>query len=109
MSVTAKKPAKTSNAVTSLSSRRVIQLDASQYALYQSGQIEIQSPSGEQLALLGTEIDRIQGQVECEKLRNQLALIESLMVNTHGFVELHETAVVGLAEAISQAQTFMRT
>lgn len=108
MSAIANKSAKKSNPVTSLSARRVIKLDASQYALYQSGQIEIQSPSGEQLALLGTEIDRIQGQIECEKLRNQFALIESLMINSNGFIELHETAVAGLAEAIGQAQTFMR-
>ena len=40
-------------------SRRIITLDPSQYALYQSGSIELHAPDGEVLDTVGTYIDKV--------------------------------------------------
>jgi hypothetical protein len=81
-------------------SRRIVTLDPSQYALYQSGQIDICAPDG-------TRLESIGHFPACEqrtRFVDQLSLVEALVVNCSGQLELSDRAIASLAEMLNQSQ-----
>jgi hypothetical protein len=100
MKNTAKKSAQLSPQHT----RRVIQLDQSQYALYQSGHIEIHAPDDSLLETVGERIAAAEAEVHRSKLHDQLSLVSALVINTNGHLELTDHAAAGLADLLFEAQ-----
>jgi hypothetical protein len=101
---TAKKSAKKVSDIPLQKSRRVIQLDQSQYALYQSGQLDIYAPDSTPLKSIGARLDADELEVERYKLHDQISLVESLVVTSNGQLELSERAIAGLAQMLSDAK-----
>lgn len=85
-------------------SRRVIQLDASQYHLYRHGRLDILSPTGELLDYVGDHKKLIEAQENSEKLYNQLSLVEDIMVSSTGELQLSQRAIEGLASLLAQSR-----
>jgi hypothetical protein len=92
---------------TTTKARRIVTLDESQYQLYQRGQIEIQAPNGEFLKAIGTTMDQAETEVDLYRLQDQLHLVEALLFNTQGQLELNERAVAGLVQVLSDARGFL--
>lgn len=88
-------------------SRRVIQLDQSQFALYQSGSIEIHAPDGSLLETVGERIAAAEAEVHRSKLHDQLSLVGALVINTNGHLELTDHAAAGLADLLFQSQQLL--
>lgn len=105
MSNAAKQPRKT---VTAINANSAIQLTAAQYKLYNKGEIELLAPNGELITCVGVALDRQQAEIETERLRGQLELLATLVLNTNGYLELNPEACMGLAETLSQAQQLIR-
>lgn len=84
--------------------RRVIQLDASQMAIYKTGTIEILNPDGEQIDCIGKTTKQLNDDQIIEDTANNLRLIEDLLLCSSGEVQLSERAIVGLANSLSQVQ-----
>lgn len=81
-------------------SRRIVTLDPSQYALYQSGQLDICAPDG-------TRLESIGHFPACEqrtRFVDQLSLVEALVVNCSGQLELSDRAIASLADMLNQSQ-----
>lgn len=97
---TAKKSAKSVANIPLQKSRRVIQLDQSQYALYLSGQIDIYSPDGLRLNSVG----HLPAQEHRTRFVDQLSLVEALVVNCNGQLELSDRAIASLAEMLNESQ-----
>jgi len=85
-------------------SRRVIQLDQSQYALYMSGQLDIYSPDAMRL----TSIGHVPEQDNRACFAGQLSLVETLVVTSTGELQLSETALAGLADMLNRAQNYLK-
>lgn len=81
-------------------SRRVIQLDHSQYALYLEGKIDIYSPD----AMLLDSIGHFPAQEHRTRFVDQLSLVEALVVNCNGQLELSDRAIASLAEMLNESQ-----
>lgn len=96
MNKSAKKPAD----IPLQKSRRVIQLDQSQYALYLSGQIDIYSPDAIRLESIG----HFPAQERRTSFVDQLSLVEALVVNCNGQLELSDRAIASLADLLNQSQ-----
>lgn len=88
--------------------RRVIVLDPSQYALYQSGDIELHSPSGELLNTVGVHLHKAEAEVAQYRLRGELALIASLMAQAKDFVEMDKQAVGAMLDVLWRAEELLR-
>jgi len=89
-------------------SRRIVTLDPSQYALYQSGTIELRAPDGEVLETLGTYMHRAESQVAQERARLEIELLVALLGNTGDFLELNKNAVSGLQDILHRAGELLR-
>lgn len=92
---------------TAKKSRRVITLDPAQYAVYQKGHLDIVSPEGDLLTGIGVAIDRRVVELTREEGTNILYLLEGLVVNAHGGLELSERAVAGLADMLQRANKLL--
>jgi hypothetical protein len=88
-------------------SRRIVTLDPSQYALYQSGTIELRAPDGEVLETLGTYMHKAEAEVARERLQMELQLLVSLLGAANGFVELDKHAVAGMQDVLHRASEFI--
>ncbi|UUA73098.1 hypothetical protein [Cellvibrio sp. QJXJ] len=97
---TAKKSAKSVSDIPLQKSRRVIQLDQSQYALYLSGQLDIYSPDAMRLESIG----HFPQSENRTRFVDQLSLVEALVVNCNGQLELSERAIASLADLLNQSQ-----
>ncbi|WP_331352553.1 hypothetical protein [Cellvibrio sp. UBA7671] len=95
---------KTSPATPETKLRRVIKLDASQFAIYTTGTIDILNPDGEPIDCIGNTVTLLNSNEAREKLANNLRLIEELLLNSHDGIQLSEHAVAGLAETLSRAE-----
>jgi hypothetical protein len=80
--------------------RRVIQLDQSQFALYQSGQIDIYAPDGTRLESIG----HFPAEENRTRFVDQLSLVEALVVNCNGQLELSDRAIASLADLLNKSQ-----
>lgn len=87
--------------------RRIIVLDPSQYALYQSGTIELRAPDGEVLESLGHYMRKAETEVAKERVRLELHLLVSLLGCANGFVELDKTAIAGMQDVLHRANEFL--
>ena len=96
MNKSAKKPAD----IPLQKSRRVIQLDQSQYALYLSGQLDIYSPD----AMLLESVGHFPDQEHRTRFVDQLSLVEALVVNCNGQLELTDRAIASLADMLNESQ-----
>jgi hypothetical protein len=85
-------------------SRRVIQLDQSQYQLYLNGKIEIYSPDALLLETIGASVNEWKASEERTRLVDHLSLVECLVVNTNGQLELTDRATAALADLLRSAQ-----
>lgn len=85
-------------------SRRVIQLDHSQYELFLKGQIQIYSPDALLLATIGVPVTERKEAEQRTQLVDRLSLVECLVVNTNGQLELTDRATAALAELLRDAQ-----
>lgn len=83
--------------------RRVIQLDQSQYQLYLKGQLDIYSPDALLLESIGEPLNKTEAEVDQYRLRDQLSLVEALVVTSSGQLELSERALAGLADMLYRA------
>jgi hypothetical protein len=88
-------------------SRRIVTLDPSQFALYQTGNIELHSPTGELLDTVGTLAARDEAEVSLTRLQDQLHLVECLLCNGSYPLELSERAGAGLVDLLHQANEFL--
>ncbi len=95
------------NSIAHIKPRRIVKLSPSQFAMYQRGEIEIHSPSGELLSTIGEPLNRVIADIECTRLTDQLSLVESLMLNANGELQLSEHAIAGLADLLGQAKGFI--
>lgn len=84
--------------------RREIKLDASQFAIYKTGTIDILNPDGEPIDCIGNTVIELNTTDEREDFSNQLRLVEELLLCSRGGVELSEHAIAGLAITISKMQ-----
>jgi hypothetical protein len=101
------KPARKTASLPLQKSRRVIQLDQSQFALYRTGRLDILSPTGELLDYVGDHKKLIAAQENNEKLYNQLSLVEDIMVSSTGELHLSPRAIEGLASLMAQSREFI--
>lgn len=85
-------------------SRRVIQLDQSQYQLYLNGQIQIYSPDAMLLDTIGEQVKSRQEDEDRTRLTDQLSLLECLVVTSTGELQLTDRALAGLSDLLRQAQ-----
>lgn len=81
-------------------SRRIVTLDPSQYALYQSGQLDICAPDGTRLESIGY----FPACDQRTRFVDQLSLVEALVVNCRGELELSDRAIASLADMLHQSQ-----
>lgn len=81
-------------------SRRIVTLDPSQYALYQSGQLDICAPDGTRLESIG----HLPAVNQRTRFVDQLSLVEALVVNCNGSLELSDRAIASLADMLNQSQ-----
>lgn len=70
--------------------RRIVVLDPSQFALYQTGNIEIQSPNGEPLEVFGTDMSRCEAELSLSRLQDQMHLVDCLLRGAQYPLELTE-------------------
>jgi hypothetical protein len=95
-----KKSSKSVSNIPLQKNRRVIQLDQSQYALYLSGQIDIYSPDAIRLESIG-HFPQAENRT---RVVDQLSLVEALVVNCNGQLELSDRAIASLADLLNQSQ-----
>lgn len=95
---------KTSPATPETKLRREIKLDASQFAIYKTGTIDILNPDGEPIDCIGTRTNDLNHAEKRENFANQLRLIEELLLSSTDGIQLSEYAVAGLANTLSQAE-----
>ncbi len=88
--------------------RRIVTLDPSQFALYQSSDIEIHSPDGELLNTIGDYHHRAELEVAQYRLRSELSLVASLLAQTKEFVELDKHAISGMQDLLWRAEEMLR-
>lgn len=93
---------------TSTKARRILVLDPSQFALYQTGDIDVQSPSGEHLNTIGHWQNKAEVEVSLYRLQDQMHLVECLLRNGKYPLELSERAGAGLVEMLDRAQEFLQ-
>ncbi len=84
--------------------RREIRLDASQFAIYKTGTIDILNPDGEPIDCIGNTVTLLNSNEAREKFTNNLCLIQELLLSSIDGIQLSEHAVAGLAETLSQAE-----
>lgn len=95
---------KNSAVVPSEKIRRVIKLDASQMAIYNTGSIDILNPEGEPIDCIGNIVTQLNSNDSREQLANSLCLIEELLLSSTDGIQLSEHAVAGLADTLSRAE-----
>lgn len=79
-------------------SRCIVTLDPFQQAHYENHRVEIHSPEGIHLETISQELQR-ENQVHQDiQFRDQIALVESLLVHIDKDVDLSKEAVSGLAD-----------
>lgn len=93
---------------TTSKNRRIVTLDPSQFALYQSGNIELHSPQGELLDTVGTYMQKIEAQTSHDRLQNRIHLVECLLRNANYPLELSEEAGAGMVELLHESLDFLR-
>lgn len=84
--------------------RREIQLDESQFAIYNTGKLDILNPDGEPIDVIGTITKRLNETEERERVANNLRLLEELFLGNVAGANLSEHAIAGLSHALSEAQ-----
>lgn len=84
----------------------VVTLDPPQYDLYKAGCIEIHAPDGNYLESIGQHIQNDEINFRDKKMLNQIYLIESLLINTTGTIQLPEKALAGLIDLMNEVQGF---
>lgn len=84
--------------------RRVIKLDASQFAIYKTGTIDILNPDGEPIDCIGNTVTLLNSTEAREKFTNNLCLIQELLLSSIDGIQLSEHAVAGLADTLSRAE-----
>jgi hypothetical protein len=94
-----------SNNISNIAST-IITLNSSQYALYQSGIIEIHAPDGEHLESFGQKIRDDQAKDNAYQLQSQICLLESLFLNITDTIELPVSASSGLVDVFFRMQEF---
>jgi hypothetical protein len=95
---------KTSPATPAIKPGRVINLDESQFAIYNTGKIDIVAPNGETVDVIGKTTEQLNKFGAHEEVANSLCLVsESLLGNQHG-TELSPHAIAGLADLLSRAE-----
>ena len=88
--------------------RRILKLSPSQFELYQHGEVDIVSPSGDTLCTVGVGVDRARTEVETMRLHDTVCLVESLVRQNNGQLELSDYALAGLSEMLSQSAELLR-
>lgn len=84
--------------------RSVIKLDASQFAIYNTGTIDILNPDGDPIDVIGTETKLLNEIDSHDKVTNNLRLIEELLLGKTDGAQLSVYTIAGLSYALSQAQ-----
>lgn len=84
--------------------RREIKLDASLFAIYKTGTIDILNPDGEPIDCIGKTTKQLNDNQVSEDTANNLRLIEELILGNTNGLQLSEHAIAGLANSLSQAQ-----
>jgi hypothetical protein len=84
--------------------RRVIKLDASQFAIYNTGTIDILNPDGEPIDCIGNTVTLLNSNEAREKFTNNLCLIQELLLSSIDGIQLSEHAVAGLVDTLSRAE-----
>lgn len=79
-------------------SRCIVTLDPFQQANYENHRVEIHSPEGIHLETISQEIQRENQLHHDIQFRDQLALVESLLIHIDKDVDLPKEAVSGLAD-----------
>jgi hypothetical protein len=97
----------TATSKTPVKARRTVTLDESQYQLYRNGHIDIVSPSGELLDRVGDQPKLFVTQEHNDNMYNQLSLVEALLVNSTGQLELSPRAIEGMATLLAQSREFI--
>lgn len=82
----------------------VITLDPFQYAFYQQSYIELQSPDGKFLELVGHSVQKDIEENNFCRLREQVFLLQSLFCKIKEEIELPAVAVSGLADLMFRTQ-----
>lgn len=85
-----------------------ITLNPYQYEFYQQSCIEIHSPDGEHLESIGYEIQKDVADNKAYQLRDQIALLECLLLKINQDAELSPRAISGLADIFFRVQDFLR-
>jgi hypothetical protein len=80
--------------------RCILTLDPDQQAHYENHRLEIHSPEGIHLETISQELQRENQLHQDIQFRDQLALVESLLVHIDKDVDLSKEAVSGLAELL---------
>ncbi len=82
----------------------VIQLNPSQYSFYQENYIELLSPDGKHLELIGHFPKKSAEEENLCRLREQVCLLQTLLCNINEQIELPPLAVSGLADLMFRTQ-----
>lgn len=85
----------------------VVELTADQVALYQRSILTLQGPDGAVVDVIGHDARDPGNADNVDAARNILQLLECLVVNQNGGLELSESASVGLAEVLLHAQQLL--
>lgn len=88
--------------------RIIVTLDPSQYAFYRKTYIELQAPDGQHLEYVGKTIQREAAESTTFRLREQVALVSSLLGSIDDTVVLPVPAVMGLADLFCRIQEVWR-
>jgi hypothetical protein len=85
----------------------IITLDPLQYACYQQNCIELQSPDGKFLELVGHAVQKDVEESNFCRLREQVFLLQALCNKIDQEVEFPPQAIVGLADIFLRMQKHM--
>ncbi len=85
-------------------SHRIITLNPSQYVLYQTTCIDLNTPDGEYLETLGQHIQNDLTETNAHQLRDNIYLIGCLLGKINEDIELPVRAVSGLADLFYRMQ-----
>ncbi len=84
--------------------RREIKLDESQFAIYNTGKLDIVAPNGETVDVIGKTTEQLNKFGDREDVANSLCLISELLLGNQNGAELSPFAVAGLADLLSRAE-----
>ena len=85
----------------------IITLDPFQYAFYQQSCIELQSPDGQFLELVGHSVQKDIDENNVCRLREQVYLLQALCNKIDQEVEVPPQAIAGLADILLRMQRYM--